>query len=91
MSEETKELIKEIKNSIKLMKDVKPVTDGIVLKITGYNVKLLLDYINELETNRDKAIKYIKENVYENDNDCGYYWWEITSKDELLEILKGEK
>lgn len=38
----------------------------------------------------DKAIEYIKENVYEENNGCGYYWWEITNKDELLEILKGD-
>ena len=36
----------------------------------------------------DKAIEYINENVYEDDNGCGYHWWEITDKDELLDILK---
>lgn len=36
----------------------------------------------------DKAIEYIKSNIYEEDNGCGDYWWEIADKDELLDILK---
>lgn len=36
----------------------------------------------------DRAIEYINQNVYEDDNGCGERWWEITDKDELLDILK---
>lgn len=36
----------------------------------------------------DKAIEYIKSNIYEEDNGCGDYWWGIADKDELLDILK---
>lgn len=39
----------------------------------------------------DKAIKYINENVYEEDNGCGDYWWEIADKDELLKILEDKE
>ena len=55
----------------------------------------LSSYIRQLDKENqkykeviDKAIEYIKENVYEENNGCGYYWWEITNKDELLDILK---
>lgn len=36
----------------------------------------------------NKAIKYINENVFLDDNGCGGYWWEIADKDKLLDILK---
>lgn len=39
----------------------------------------------------DKARKYINENVYEEDNGCGDYWWEIADKDELLKILEDKE
>ena len=39
----------------------------------------------------DKAIEYIKSNVYKEDNGCGNYWWEITDKDELLKILENKE
>lgn len=39
----------------------------------------------------DKAIAYIKNNVYEEDNGCGDYWWEIADKDELLKILENKE
>lgn len=45
----------------------------------------------------DRAIEYINQNVYEDDNGCGEHWWEITDKDELshkkyeLENLNEEK
>ena len=36
----------------------------------------------------NKAIKYINENVFLDDNGCGGYWWEIADRDKLLDILK---
>ena len=39
----------------------------------------------------NKAREYVQKNVYEQDNSCGDYWWEITDKDELLEILNIDK
>jgi len=39
----------------------------------------------------NKAIKYINENVFLDDNGCGNYWWEIADKDKLLDILKEVK
>ncbi len=39
----------------------------------------------------DKAIEYINENVYEDDNGCGDYWWEIANKGELLKILENKE
>lgn len=39
----------------------------------------------------DKAIEYINENVYEDDNGCGDYWWEIDNKGELLKILENKE
>lgn len=39
----------------------------------------------------DNAIEYIKNNVYEEDNGCGDYWWEIADKDELLKILQDKE
>ena len=54
------------------------------------SVKALLDYINQLETNRDKAIEYLKENedkpIY---LDCKFY--ETKEYKDLLEILRGDK
>lgn len=37
-----------------------------------------------------KALEYIDENVYENDNGCGSYWWEINEPDKLKAILRGK-
>lgn len=55
-------------------------------------------YIHELEKQVKKqkevinnAIEYIKNNVYEEDNGCGDYWWEIADKDELLKILQDKE
>ncbi len=39
----------------------------------------------------NNAIEYIKNNVYEEDNGCGDYWWEIADKDELLKILQDKE
>lgn len=39
----------------------------------------------------DKAIEYINENVYEEDNGCGDHWWEIANKGELLKILENKE
>lgn len=36
----------------------------------------------------NKAIEYINEYVFLDDNGCGDYWWEIADKDKLLDILK---
>ena len=36
----------------------------------------------------NRAIEYINENVFLDDNGCGDYWWEIADKDKLLDILK---
>lgn len=36
----------------------------------------------------NRAIEYINENVFLDDNGCGNYWWEIADKDKLLDILK---
>lgn len=36
----------------------------------------------------NRAIEYINENVFLDDNGCGDYWWEIADRDKLLDILK---
>lgn len=44
----------------------------------------LLDYINQLETNRDEAIKFIDNNMYES-------YCYVGSEDKLKEILERGK
>lgn len=60
--------------------------------------KAIFNYIDYLENKCkkqkeiiDEAIEYIKNNVYEEDNGCGNYWWEIADKDELLKILENKE
>lgn len=52
---------KEVEELIETLKEY---GDGFsnVLAPTEESVKALLDYINQLETNRDEAIEYIKSN-----------------------------
>jgi hypothetical protein len=54
-------------------------------------IKLLLDYINQLETNRDEAIEYIKNHIQEGYSEVydAEMRWDAVSGDDLLEILKG--
>lgn len=61
--------------------------------IYGYNqcAKLLNETEQQCKKQNEvinKAIKYINENVFLDDNGCGGYWWEIADKDKLLDILK---
>lgn len=51
-------------------------------------LELLREKVKKQKEVIDKAIEYINQNVYEDDNGCGEHWWEITDKDELLHILK---
>lgn len=63
-------------------------------RLTKYGRKNIKYHVQKLQQENkkqkeviDKAIEYITENVYENDNGCGGYWWEITDKYKLLDIL----
>lgn len=68
------------------------VNNGDPVNIELVDNKVILTNPSEVDykSRCDKAIEYINENVYENDNGCGGYWWEINDKDEILKILKGE-
>ena len=85
MNDEVKELIDTLKEY----------ADGFtgVLAPTEEDVKALLDYINQLETNRDKAIEYIKhswwlrtDQIYDTSKDL--QGWEV---EKLLSILERGK
>lgn len=52
--------------------------------------KQLKEQLQQKEIIINKVNEYVKENVYEVGNDCGAFWWEITDKDELLEILNNK-
>ena len=51
----------------------------------------LQDQVKKQKEVINKAIEYIKSNIYEEDNGCGDYWWGITDKDELLKILENKE
>lgn len=59
-------------------------------KVAEENTRLLEQCKKQKEV-IDNAIEYIKNNVYEEDNGCGDYWWEIADKDELLKILQDKE
>lgn len=68
--------------------------DSLVLhyNITLYN--LIINLMKENKKQKEiigKAIEYVKENVNEIDDGNGYYWWEIISKDDLLQILEDKE
>lgn len=54
-----------------------------------------VDKIYELQQIIDKAIEYIEYNVGKDNNGCGVWWYAFQdyqeAKDELLDILRGEK
>ena len=61
MNKEAKELIKEIKEfSIEYCHN--PYYD---YTLTKEEVELLLDYINQLETNIEEAIEYVKNHIHQ--------------------------
>lgn len=64
--------------------------DSVNIECTGNKIIITNPSEIDYKSRCDKAIEYINENVYENDNGCGGYWWEINDKDEILKILKGE-
>ena len=82
---------KEIKKLIKEMKEWRierchvPYYEFTFLK---EEFELLLDYINQLETSRDKTIGLVEKQLLSNSNYTGYTD-EMCLKD-LLEILKGD-
>lgn len=56
--------------------------------------KLLIELCKDYKQRIDKAIKYINEHLFEDDNGCGCWWYSFEyyqdAKKELLEIL-GDK
>ena len=58
-----------------------------------HQIKLLQQKVNQLETNRDEAIEYIKNNIQEGYNEVfeAEMRWDAVSGDDLLEILKRGK
>ena len=83
------EALKQVMNGYKEFK----------LELSGYrnailNNKEMLglkEQVQQRDNIINKAREFIKENVYKQDNSCGDYWWEITDKDKLLEILNIDK
>lgn len=73
---------KEIEELLKGMRDVSN-TEGCSMNLDRYLVKLLLSYIEQLENNRDKAIKYLEEKA---DYPISYYH----CIREAIDILKGD-
>lgn len=91
MTEENKKALNELLNAKKLKHYLLETKDKEKLDLVEYK-----DYQDLEEQNQkykeviDKAINYIEENVYKEENGCGDYWWEIADKKELLDILRGE-
>ena len=67
--------IEELLNKLKKCRDY----DDEVLLIKQYGATLILSYIEQLETNRDKAIEYVEEKGRLKYN-----------PNELINILKGD-
>ena len=74
--------------------------DSLFLEATNYlcQTKSLFEEKKQLQQKNeqqkeiiDRAKKFIYENVYEEDNGCGDYWWEIADKDEILKILEEKE
>ena len=87
MNKEVKELIDRLKNDSDC-KDVYWVgyVDGMNCdaEITSKEINLLLDYINQLETNRDDAIEYLRYALdEEKETPSKYNDWRL----DLLEII----
>lgn len=95
MNKELKYLLEELKDTTN---DYVGTNGCLYQDLLREELNLLLDYIKNLEQLVkkqkeviDKAIEYINENVYEDDNGCGDYWWEIADKGELLKILENKE
>ena len=56
------------------------------------DLTMIIDYINQLETNRDEAIDFIKKTQFDcgEFNCCGFGIWK-DGRNELLEILERGK
>lgn len=81
-------LEKKLQVSRILFKYNVPINDA---KIIGTFIEELEQQVKKQKEVIDKAIEYINENVYEDDNGCGDYWWEIANKGELLKILENKE
>ena len=88
MNKEVKELIEEIK-VFNIEHSHHPYY---LYTLDKKDVELLLDYINQLETNRDEAIEFIKKTQFDcgDFNCCGFGIWK-DGRNELLEILERGK
>lgn len=56
--------------------------------------KQLQQKVNQLETNRDDTIEYIKENMCKEESGCGLWWYQLgdyETPDELLSLLERGK
>lgn len=77
---------KEVKELIDKLKDNNNADDvdenGYFFALYISDKDLLLDYINQLETNRDGAIKLLQENVA---------WGEDMNSQQAIEILERSK
>jgi len=71
--------------------DVKYFAKDDSLVDTYMDLSELLDYINELEENRDKAIEKINKTLCPNSDYVDYEYGTELLKQELLKILKGEE
>ena len=76
------------KESVKEKEDI--IKQRIMMNLRKENQQLK-EKLQQKEDIINKAKEYVKENVYREENGCGSFWWEITNKDELLEILNVDK
>lgn len=97
MNKEIEELLNKIKNAIKKHKEEDLQDDMLViLELDVIQWQLLLSYIEQLENNRDKAIKYLeKSKLNQLDTYCKYLHInfstdKIENIDESIDILKGD-
>lgn len=93
MNEEEKKAIEELKdclgNSCLYIKEEYGCSffdDEIIASL-----KTILNLIEKQQTIINKALKFIADNRYTDDNGCGYEWEGMTDIDKLVSILKGEK
>lgn len=77
------------------MRETIGLKNGDPVKIELEENKIIITNPSEVDYKErvNKAIEYIKENLCEEENGCGVWWYQLsdyTTPDELLNILKGE-
>lgn len=75
--------VRQVLNFIKEYKN-KDYLDIVREKVSANNL------IQKQQSRIDKALKFIEENRYTDDNGCGYEWEGMDDIDELVSILRGE-